>query len=697
MSLQKTVRGLMSLTAVVGLGSITDVSCAQANWSAARVWDEQTIAAIRLDLPRPPVHARNLYHVSAAMWDAWAAYDTHADQVFHHERATSNNIEVDRATTISFAAYRLIRYRYSKANGAATTLAALDAQFAAMGYDATNTDQTSNTPAALGNRIFQTIHDFGLTDGSNEANNYAPNNGYAPENLPLILAFPGTTMENPNHWQPLAFAYQVTQNGIVLGASVQAFVAPHWAGVTPFAITRNDPTKPYLQPAPPPVLGGATDGLFKSDFETVIQYSSTLDPSEGVYFDSSPGVIQNNPLGTNDGHGYALNPVTGQPYASNIVNRGDFGRCIAEFWADGPNSETPPGHWNVIGNTVSDDPRTVFEIGGTGRLLNRLEWDVKMYLAINGAVHDASVACWGNKGATDSVRPISAIRYCCGEGQCTDPAQPAFSPQGFPLQPGLVELITAESSAPGQRHAALSKYIGQIAIYAWKGAPANPTTQYSGAGWILASDWFPYQKTTFVTPAFAAYPSGHSTYSRSSAEVLTNLTGSAFFPGGLQTWNFAANSFLKFEQGPSQNLQLQWATYYDAADQAGLSRIYGGIHIPTDDFTGRVMGSYVGKTAYAKASRYFEGRISCPGDFDGSGKVTLSDLFGFLTAWFAEQGQKGYGLPADENLDGVVNTTDLFDFLTEWFAGCNPAGPSSTPAQPAAPAPSTQPKSAPAA
>jgi membrane-associated phospholipid phosphatase len=52
---------------------------------------------------------------------------------------------------------------------------------------------------------------------------------------------------------------------------------------------------------------------------------------------------------------------------------------------------------------------------------------------------------------------------------------------------------------------------------------------------------------------------------------------------------------------------LQWATYYDAADQAGISRLYGGIHIPEDDFGGRVTGSLCGKAAWALAHEYFDG------------------------------------------------------------------------------------------
>ena len=55
---------------------------------------------------------------------------------------------------------------------------------------------------------------------------------------------------------------------------------------------------------------------------------------------------------------------------------------------------------------------------------------------------------------------------------------------------------------------------------------------------------------------------------------------------------------------------LQWATYQDAADQAGVSRLYGGIHVRADDLPGRVMGATVGQEAWALAERYYDGSIS---------------------------------------------------------------------------------------
>jgi len=299
-----------------------------------------------------------------------------------------------------------------------------------------------------------------------------------------------------------------------------------------------------------------------------------------------------------------VNPLTGEPYSPVLVNEGDFGRVLAEFWADGPNSETPPGHWNTMANAVSDRMVDNLKVRGEGEPVTRLEWDTKLYLALNGANHDAAIAAWGSKGYYDYVRPISMIRWMGGHGQSSDPEAPSYHPDGLPLAEGLVEVVTEASSATGERHAGLADHVGEVAAYAYRGNPPDPETEIGGVGWILAVDWVPYQSPTFVTPSFAAYVSGHSAFSRASAEVLTGFTGSAFFPGGLGEWRIEADS-LEFEAGTDQPVTLQWATYRDASDQAGLSRLYGGIHVRSDDFAGRMMGAAVGEAAWVKAQEYY--------------------------------------------------------------------------------------------
>jgi hypothetical protein len=587
-----------------------------ARHSVARWWDEALLDGIRRDTPNPPVHARNLYHLSAAMWDAFWAYEPEgwsaAEPVFHRESLTAADIGADRAAAqreaISHAAYRIIAQRFAASPGATSTLLGARWLMQQLGYDPDFTGTTGNTPAAVGNRIGAAVLAATLNDGANEAGGYADATGYIAVNEPMVVDLPGAAMVDPNRWQPLSLRYSITQNGIVLPSGLQKFVGVNARLTTPFALAKPTPTTIALDPGAPPQLGGAGHARVVADVVDVIWYSSMLDPADPTEIDISPGAILNNSLGANDGRGRALNPVTGQPYAPNIVRRADYARVLAEFWADGPHSETPPGHWNVIFNQVSDDPAGTHRYGGVGAVLPRLEWDVRGYLALNGALHDAACAAWTVKRQYDGVRPISLIRHMGGLGQSSDPAGPHYHALGLPLVPGLIELTTLESVSPGGRHAsiaqsrgALEAFAGKIVLWAWLGNPADPRTQVGGVGWVLAERWVPYQFDTFVTPAFPGYISGHSTFSRTAAEVMTLITGSPYFPGGISSVAFKQDGYLTFEKGPSRDLALQWATYQDAADQAGLSRLFGGIHISVDDVVGRRLGARIGLEGYLRA------------------------------------------------------------------------------------------------
>ncbi|HYN70016.1 MAG TPA: vanadium-dependent haloperoxidase, partial [Candidatus Eisenbacteria bacterium] len=539
------------------------------DWSVARRWDEALLDAIRRSLPNPPVHARNLFHTSVAMWDAWAAYDPTASGYIVTEKAQASDVAAARNEAISYAAYRILSARFIKAVGADESLSQFADTMDGLCYPPDVTTTAGDTPAALGNRIAAAVIAAGLEDGSNQANGYAAPD-YKPVNQPLVVNKPGAVMSDPNRWQPLQLERMISQNGIAVENGVQQAIGPHWGHVTTFALPVDPAKATPIDPGPPPRLGDpVTDQTFKDQAVEVIERSSELDAAGAPTIDISPGSLGANSLGTNDGHGHPVNPTTGKAYEPDLVNRGDWSRALAEFWADGPKSETPPGHWNVIANTVSDQLAPDLRVGGAGPAVDRLQWDVKLYLAVNGAVHDAAIASWGLKGLYDSARPISMIRYMGGLGQSSDPAGARYDPEGLPLVPGLVEVVTAESSAPGERHEGLAHQVGEISIRAWAGNPSDPKTDTSGVTWILATAWVPYQVPTFVTPSFQGYTSGHSTFSRAAAEVMTAFTGSEYFPGGLSEWTTKAGSF-NTEAGPTQDVTLQWATYYDAADQAGL-------------------------------------------------------------------------------------------------------------------------------
>ena len=160
-------------------------------------------------------------------------------------------------------------------------------------------------------------------------------------------------------------------------------------------------------------------------------------------------------------------------YAASKAGIHYFTRVLAEFWADGPSSETPPGHWNAIANYVADNTNFVKHLQGTGPVLDDLQWDVKMYFTLNAAVHDAACAAWSLKRIRDGGRPIEYIRFMGELGQSTLTNDPSYDPKGLPLTNGLIELVNPFTAQAGQRHAGLA--VGTVAVYGWPGQPADPT------------------------------------------------------------------------------------------------------------------------------------------------------------------------------------------------------------------------------
>ncbi|MEM9721234.1 MAG: DUF6851 domain-containing protein [Bacteroidota bacterium] len=619
---------------------------AQNNHSVAQEWNEVLLEAIRNDFARPTIHARNLFHMSIAMYDAWAAYDTVASPFFLGNELGEFEVPFDgvdiptdpaelqaaREEAMSYACYRILLARFQFSPGFQATIEFATDLFLEKGYDLriVSTEYSSGSPAMLGNYLAKQILDFGLQDGSNETFNYT-NLFYRPVNAPMVIFDPGNPrIENPNRWQPLTLQLFIDQAGNLVPGNTPQFLSPEWGEVIPFALTDEDLTlherdgiewKVYHDPGPPPYqrIGAPEDSQdYLWGFSLVSIWSSHLDPNDGVMWDISPASIGNISSlppsfqamqdfydqleGGDTSLGHQVNPKTGQPYPPQMVPRGDYARILAEFWADGPDSETPPGHWFTILNYVNDHPQLEKRFKGQGAVLDDLEWDVKSYLVLGGAMHDAAITAWGAKGYYDYIRPVSAIRYLAENGQSTDPNLPNYSVDGIPLVEGFIELVQeGDSLALGGEN------IGKVKLFAWRGPDfiEDPEQDEAGVGWILAENWWPYQRPSFVTPPFAGYVSGHSTYSRAAAEVLTLLTGDPFFPGGVGEFPAPKDTFLVFEKGPSIDVVLQWATYRDASDQCSLSRIWGGIHPPADDIPGRLMGEKVGVAAFTYAETFF--------------------------------------------------------------------------------------------
>jgi hypothetical protein len=220
----------------------------------------------------------------------------------------------------------------------------------------------------------------------------------------------------------------------------------------------------------------------------------------------------------------------------------DTSKIKAEYWADGPRSEFPPGHWAVFAQASSRQRG------------HSLDDDVKLFFILGNALLDASIAAWAWKYKYDYVRPITGIR---------------------------------------------EHYRGQE-LQGWLGP-------YRGFGPVRGETWVPYQELHVVTPPFPEYVSGHSTFSAAGARVLSTFTRSDAF--GASVTVRAGSSRIEprtpeHPGTPARDVTLSWSTFSAAADEAGWSRRYGGIHFQSGDLHGRSLGGAIGGDAWVKAQAY---------------------------------------------------------------------------------------------
>lgn len=634
---------LLSSTSIVGQG----------DHSIARAWNDVTLESIRNDFARPTVHARNLFHTSIAMYDIWSVvYDdgdpyllgdtvgTYISRFAGLDVSMLTDFEKEEYVNeaISHAMFQILTSRFRDAPGAFEIFEEILILMDSLNYNQSATSGVypeDQSALAFGRYVASEILAYGDQDGSNEFGAYE-NLYYEPQNNSMLVGGRGNKdLLNPNRWQPLAFDIFIDQSGNEIIGNAPDFLSPEWGNVTPFALEEEDSQVNmdargnayivYKDPGSPPQLSETAQDsdseLYKWGFVMVAIWSSMLDPEEEVLWDISPNGIGNVTSfpaffedydsfydyykGGDAGLGHSVNPITNEPYERQMVPLGDYARVLAEFWADGPDSETPPGHWYTILHSVMDHPEFERKWEGQGGDMSALEYDVRAFFTLGGAMHDAAVATWSIKGWYDYIRPISVIRYMASKGQSTDTLADNYDVHGLPLIENFIEVITEDDDEllRGPRDV----FLGDIKVRAWRGPSEieDPTIDVAGVGWIRAEEWWPYQRPTFVSPPFAGYTSGHSCFSRAAAEVLTKITGSEYFPGGIGIFKAPKDNFLVFEKGPSVDIELQWATYYDAADQSALSRIWGGIHPPQDDIPGRIIGREIGVDAFNKASEYF--------------------------------------------------------------------------------------------
>jgi hypothetical protein len=413
------------------------------------------------------------------MYDAWTAYDQHAvpTQVNGIPRQ-GNALLPTVQKTVSFAAYRTILDLVPSDTTGATHL------MLSLGYDPSDTSTDVTTPSGVGNVACQAVLNYRHHDGANQLGDVPGGKPGVPYSDYTGYAPVNTPdqLNDPNRWQPLR-----VPNGKG-GFVIQVYGNPYWGNVLKF-----NPKLPGFKTEGPDLYPSFD---YAQGVDRILEYSAFLTDEQKV---------------------------------------------IAEYWANGPSSELPPGHWALFGEFVSRrDNHSIAD-------------DVKMFFALGNALLDASIECWGTKTHYDSVRPVTAVHFLKNNQK----------------------------------------------VMAWGGP-------FQGTKLINGQDWQPYQAATFVTPAFPEYYSGHSTFSAAGAEVLTRFTGSPLF--GACFTQAPGTSFVEPGLTPQNPVTLCWSTFEEAADQAGISRRYGGIHFIPADLTGREVGRRVGAIDFEYAKALYSGK-----------------------------------------------------------------------------------------
>jgi PAP2 superfamily len=386
-------------------------------------WNEQLLSTIRAypAATGPTITARALGVLHTATYDAWAAYDptakiTRPDGPAQQSGGTAAEIQAKKNEAISHAAHWVLNDLFPASKFPDVPATATDPGYrtpdellSSQGYDPTNTTTTGTTPAAVGNLAGKAVMNYRHGDGSNQLNGYADTTGYEAENTWDVV-------NNRWAWQPLCVPNANPPATAIPcpGGAVQGALTPQWGEVTMFS---TKPASSYRVTGPPKNPDGSYSTI---DIPRILADATYLD---------------------------------------------DVKKVTAEYWADGPKSEFPPGHTAIFAQAVSRKKG------------HSLDNDVKLFFLVGNAVMDAGIASWWQKYEYDYVRPVTAIR------------------EHYKNTPGGVATW-------------LGPNLG------WAKRPS--------------SQWTPYQAPNVVTPPFPEYVSGHSTFTAAGAHILATFNGDAF-------------------------------------------------------------------------------------------------------------------------------------------------------------------------
>ena len=584
------------------------------------LWDQAIQAAVIQESPGPTIASRAYAIVHSSIYEAWAAYDPIAIGTAYLDglQVDTNLInDANKMEAMSYAAYVAALDLFPDQHEI------FDKLLGDLGYSY-NLEGVLSDAAVLGIMAAEAVLADRVNDGSNQANDYAATSAYTPVNTD-----PDSVVEL-DRWTP---TYVPIDSGGP--ETLQQFLTPHWGDVTPFALDNGGELRPV---APEPffnsfldasidmasktiTLHGLSDSATQQELQTLKQqlfdlyeHTASFDDVKNFIKAAKTHIRTGEPQDTElilDVSKSLIGPVVNPGFikqAEDIVAASaaltQEQKVIAEFWEDGGGTAFPPGTWMTFGQFVS------------ARDEHSLDDDAQLFFALANAVMDAGIATWEAKVFYDYARPVSAIRDL-----------------------GHLGLI-------GE----FDENFGGYVITAYAGEDFGVTQ-------ILATDFITYQNLEAdPSPPFAEYTSGHSSFSAAGAEVLKLFTGSEDFGASVEI-----DFFLFEEQSPDAPVILEWDTFDEAADEAGLSRIYGGIHFDDGDINGRILGEEVGAAVFELAQTYIDGTAdNTINDFN----ISEGDTFAFFTAGGVEFDAYSMGI-TEESLQMNNSVEDSISILIE--------------------------------
>lgn len=323
---------------------------------------------------------------------------------------------------------------------------------------------------------------------------------------------------------------------------------PQWGTITPFALDSGDEFRPV---APEPFLLDPAASLNLKD--------KTITRADGTEVAISKSLI-----GTDINPAFIEQSERLVKVSADLSTtpEGEKQKLIADFWEDPAGSPYPPGTWLRFAQKVAESENP------------DLDDDVKLFFALGNAVMDAGIATWEAKYFYDYARPIRVIRDL-----------------------GDLGLIGEDTDGDG---------VYEIDAWAGRGL---------GTQRIDATDFLPYQRPNNPAPPFPEYTSGHSAFSGAAAEVLARYTGSdniVLEDGtvGLSVDFLPGSSRIEPGTEPNEIVTLSWQTFSEASDEAGISRIYGGIHFDDGNLNSELLGRQVGDKVFERTQQLIRGDVA---------------------------------------------------------------------------------------